>query len=172
MLMMTHYLRTMSTIPQILPASPQDLSEILALQKRCYQEEALLYDDFTIPPLTQTLASIQEDFERMRFLKIAVEGKVIGAVRAFLEAGTAKVGRLIVDQEYRNQGLGKKLMAAIEAACPEADRFELFTGHKSERNLALYGKLGYQEFRRETVNANLDLVFLEKPGPSNKAVSA
>ena len=32
-----------------------DLEEILALQKLAYQSEAELYDDYTIPPLTQSL---------------------------------------------------------------------------------------------------------------------
>jgi hypothetical protein len=52
-------------------------------------------------------------------------------------------------------------MERIENAMP-ASRYELFTGHKSKRNLYLYKKLGYCEFRREKVSENLSLVFLEK----------
>lgn len=44
----------------------------------------------------------------------------------------------------------------------KAIQYELFTGHKSEKNLYLYKKLGYTEFKREKVNDNLTLVYLKK----------
>jgi hypothetical protein len=54
------------------------------------------------------------------------------------------------------------LLAGIEATFPAAKRFELATGHRSERNLHLYAKLGYREFRREKISPRLTMVFLEK----------
>jgi hypothetical protein len=36
-----------------------------------------------------------------------------------------------------------------EAAPPAKRRFELFTGHRSEKNLRLYARLGYNEFQRK-----------------------
>jgi hypothetical protein len=59
-------------------------------------------------------------------------------------------------------GIGRKLMAEIETVFPTAKRFELFTGHKSERNLYLYRKLGYEIFKQQPVNEKLSFVFLEK----------
>ncbi|WP_020528866.1 GNAT family N-acetyltransferase [Flexithrix dorotheae] len=143
-------------------AEKQDLKSILDLQKSCYMEEAELYKDFSIPPVTQTLKSIEQDFENEFFLKLVLNGNIIGSVRGTLKADTCKIGRLIVDENFRNKGLGKKLMEAIEHQFKEANRFELFTGHKSERNLSLYKKLGYSEFRRQKINEKLELVFLEK----------
>ena len=46
-------------------------------------------------------------------------------------------------------------MNAIEQHFKIADRYELFTGHKSARNLYLYQKLGYREFKRISVNETL-----------------
>jgi PPOX class probable F420-dependent enzyme len=40
--------------------------------------------------------------------------------------------------------------------------YELFTGHRSARNLYLYRKLGYREFKRVPVNDWIILVSLEK----------
>lgn len=42
------------------------------------------------------------------------------------------------------------------------NHYALFTGHKSERNLHIYNKLGYQEIRRETIRDDLRLVYMEK----------
>ncbi len=143
-------------------AHKTDLNEILKLQKSCYTEEAELYNDFDIPPLTQTLETMKQDFEKETFLKITFNGKIIGSVRGYLDLETCRIGRLIVDKKFRNQGLGRKLMAAIESQFDRAERYELFTGDKSVRNLSLYNKLGYVEFRRQPVNDKLTLVFLEK----------
>lgn len=143
-------------------AEKKDLNSILELQKACYMEEAELYDDFSIPPLTQTLESIESDFEKGKVLKLSSNGKIVGSVRGSLDSGTCKIGRLIVRKEFRNQGLGTKLMNQIESQFDVAERFELFTGHKSARNLSLYNRLGYLEFRKLRINEKLELVFLEK----------
>ncbi|PRX57217.1 GNAT family N-acetyltransferase [Flagellimonas meridianipacifica] len=147
---------------EIKVAKIEDLGQILDLQKACYLEEAELYDDFEIPPLTQTLHSIKTDFEKEKFLKIESDGKIIGSVRGFLEKETCKIGRLIVDENFRNKGLGRLLMKEIESKFDSAERFELFTGHKSGRNLSLYNKLGYSEFQKKRINEKLELIFLEK----------
>ncbi|MFY0599231.1 MAG: GNAT family N-acetyltransferase [Cyclobacteriaceae bacterium] len=143
-------------------ACEDDLVEILKLQKDCYQEEAAIYDDYNIPPLTQTLESIHADFKMETFLKVTANDKIIGSVRGYIENQTCKIGRLIVHRDFRNRGLGKTLMRALEDELKEAKRFELFTGNKSERNLRLYNNLGYHEIKRKSVNDKLELVFLEK----------
>lgn len=143
-------------------AKIEDAEEILKLQKLAYLSEAEIYDDYTIPPLTQTLEEIRDDFKRQFFLKATVDEQIIGSVRARLEDETCFIGRLIVHPRYQNRGIGTKLMHEIEGRFGEAKRFELFTGHRSERNLHLYKKLGYRFFRAEPITENLKLVYLEK----------
>jgi ribosomal protein S18 acetylase RimI-like enzyme len=142
-------------------AKINDVKEILALQKLAYQSEGDRYNDYTIPPLTQTFGEIQTDFQKMAFLKAVVEDKIIGSVRAYLSDGTCYIGRLIVHPDFQNQGIGTKLMNEIEDRFKEAKRFELFTGQKSEGPLHIYHKLGYQEFKRRDLDTHT-LVFLEK----------
>lgn len=143
-------------------SSVTDAEEILALQKLAYQSEAELYQDDSIPPLKQTLEEMKNDYETNTILKAVHERKIIGSARAFLKEGTCHIGRLIVHPDCQNQGLGSRLMNAIESAFPQAVRFELFSGHKSERNIYLYKKLGYQLFKTVPINDCLTLVFLEK----------
>lgn len=138
-----------------------DLDEILALQKLCYQSEAALIDDYTIPPLLQTIDDLNAEFLYMKVLKITVENRIISSVRAFEKNGTAYIGKLIVDPAYQNKGIGSKLLSAVETLF-DVNRYELFTGFKSERNLHVYNKAGYKEFCRETVNDKLTIVYLEK----------
>ncbi|MBN1283873.1 MAG: GNAT family N-acetyltransferase [Anaerolineae bacterium] len=144
------------------PAHPEDAEAILALQKLAYLDEAAIHNEYNIPPLTQTLEGIADDFRRQFFLKASIDGQIIGSVRAHVEGDTCFVGRLIVHPEHQNKGIGTRLMRAIEERFPGAKRFELFTGYKSARNLHLYEKLGYRAFKTEPVTANLSLVYLEK----------
>jgi ribosomal protein S18 acetylase RimI-like enzyme len=146
-------------------AALEDAKEILDLQKLAYQSEAEIYDDHTIPPLTQTLGEIRNDFQRQIFLKASMGGKIIGSVRAFLKEETCFIGRLIVHPDFQNQGIGIKLMSEVERDLSEARRFELFTGQKSERNIHLYQKLGYHVFKTEAVTKDLQLLYMEKFAP-------
>jgi ribosomal protein S18 acetylase RimI-like enzyme len=143
-------------------AALEDAKEILDLQKLAYQSEAEIYDDDTIPPLTQTLEEVRNDFERQTFLKASMGGRIIGSVRAFLKEETCFIGRLIVHPDFQNQGIGIKLMNEVERHFSRAERFELFTGQKSDRNIHLYQKLGYQVFKTETVTKELKLLYMEK----------
>jgi GNAT superfamily N-acetyltransferase len=141
-----------------------DAPEILALQKLAYLSEAEINQDFTIPPLTQTLEEIEHEFQTKTVLKAIVDGRIIGSVRAYLQEGTCYIGRLIVHPDFQNQGIGAKLLRAIEERFAQARRYELFTGEKSERNLYFYQKWGYRIFRKEELTDKVALVFLEKEG--------
>ncbi len=143
-------------------AAVSDAEEILSLQKLAYRSEAEIYNDFKIPPLVQTLESIEKDFENQYFLKTVMDGKIIGSVRAYTKEGTCYIGRLIVHPDFQNRGIGTDLMNEIERIFNTCKRFELFTGDKSERNLYLYQKLGYKIFKKAKITDQTMVVYLEK----------
>lgn len=149
----------------IQPAEPGDAAEILALQKLAYRSEAAIYDEWSIPPLTQTLAEMQADLALRTCLKASIDGRIVGSVRADVREGTCFVGRLIVHPSFQDQGIGTRLMHEIERAFEGVARFELFTGQRSGRNLYLYRKLGYEPCRQEQISDALTLVYLEKLQP-------
>ena len=69
-----------------------DAQDILDLQKLAYQSEAALYDDYSIPPLTQTLEQIQGDFQQQVVFKALLDGRIVGSVRGKLLDGTCHIG--------------------------------------------------------------------------------
>jgi ribosomal protein S18 acetylase RimI-like enzyme len=143
-------------------ASVSDAEKILELQKLSYKSEAELYNDFTIPPMIQTIQEMGDDFAHQMFLKVEENGRIIGSVRAYEKDGTCYIGRLVVHPDYQNKGIGTKLMREIENMFKDCRRFELFTGNKSEKNLMLYQKLGYKRFKDHRINDQVSLVYLEK----------
>ncbi|RJP31036.1 MAG: GNAT family N-acetyltransferase [Actinobacteria bacterium] len=146
----------------IVEADIEDAEEILALQKAAYASEGRLYEDFTLPPLTQTLEEMREDLGRQLFLKVVEDGEIIGSVRAHMKGDTCRVGRLIVRPDRQDRGIGSRLLKEIEERFPGAERFTLFTGHRSDKALHIYEKNGYGIYRTEPVHARLTLVYLEK----------
>jgi ribosomal protein S18 acetylase RimI-like enzyme len=144
-------------------ATFDDLPKILSLQKLAYLSEAKLVNNFSIQPLTQTLEELEKEFLQVTILKFenGKTNEIIGSVRFFESCGRAHVGKLMVHPDCQNSGLGTKLLEAVEAHC-KSKIFELFTSSKSEKNIRLYKKIGYKEFRREAVSDELEFIFLEK----------
>lgn len=147
---------------EIFRAGLEDADEILALQKLAYQSEAQIYNDWTLKPLLQTVEEIQGEFNTHLFLKAVSEHLIIGSVRTRMMDNTCHIGRLIVHPNWQNKGVGTRLMAEVELMNQGATRFELFTGSQSIKNLHLYYKLGYREFRREQLSKQIELVYMEK----------
>jgi lactoylglutathione lyase len=142
-------------------AALEDLENILYLQKCCYLSEAETINEYNIQPLKQTLNEIRKEFEQQVILKLEYKNKIIGSVRAYEKDTSCYIGKLIVDSEFQNMGLGRKLLLAIEEQFSKVKRYELFTGQKSEKNLYLYNKIGYKAFKSVEFDGH-GMVFLEK----------
>ncbi|MBI4733314.1 MAG: GNAT family N-acetyltransferase [Rubrobacteridae bacterium] len=144
-------------------AEQLDLKQILELQYRAFYGQALIYNDFKLPPLTQTLDEISKEFTHKTIYKLEMDGKIVASIRCAIENEILLVERLIVDPKYQNQGIGTSIMKEIENLYSNTvKKYTLFTGHKSERNIRLYEKLGYKEIRQEPLTNNCMLVYMEK----------
>jgi GNAT superfamily N-acetyltransferase len=146
----------------ITKAEETDLPQILELQYLAYQSKAIRHDDFSIQPLRQTIEELILEYKKGTVLKAVDEsGELVGSVRAYAENGTAYIGKLIVTPSMQGQGIGTRLMKAIEQEYIGM-RFELFTGYKSARTIGLYEHLGYVRFKEKKLSDKLTLVFFEK----------
>ncbi len=144
-------------------ATALDAPEILALQKIVYQNEAEMYDDWSLAPLKQTLDEMRKDFETRVFIKAVVGGKIIGSVRGYMVGDTtAHITRLIVHPYFWKQGIGTRLVQEAEDNFPHAARFETFTGQKSRHTMEPYQRLGYVPVRQEKVSEHRDRVYFAR----------
>ena len=147
-------------------ANLNDLEEILELQKFAYISEAELYGDYSIEPLKQTLDEFKKEYELGIVLKVINNDlKIIGSVRAYKSNDSVFIGKLIVHPDFQNKGIGKSLLESIEENFSNIDgriEFKLFTGYKSFKNIYLYKKLGYIEYKSEKVSENLEFVHFKK----------
>ncbi len=147
---------------EILKANINDCEEIIELQRLAYQSEAKLYNDWSLPALTQTVDSLKQEVERDIVLKAVINNKIIGSVRAKLIDGVCKIGRLIVDPDFQGHGIGSALLKHIENCYSNISTYELFTGSKSKANTRLYQRHGYTISHTQMLSESISLVFLIK----------
>lgn len=143
-------------------AHTNDAEAILELQRLAYQAEAQLYGDWSIPPLTQSLAALCEEFAASVVLKAESAGCIVGSVRAKASGDSCRIGRLVVDPQFQRRGIGSRLMREIELVFSDVRRYELFTGSRSDGNIRLYQRLGYTVFRTQVLSAAVELVYMQK----------
>ena len=148
---------------RVAPASLADAGEILTVQRAAYLAEAQLYGDPFIAPLVESLDQVRAVLSGDAVVLAARHGdRLAGAVRGQFNDRTCLVGRLVVAPDLQGQGIGTRLMRALEEEVVDrADLLVIYTGHLS--NLRLYRRLGYAETGRERIAAHLTLVHLRKP---------
>jgi ribosomal protein S18 acetylase RimI-like enzyme len=149
--------------PEISIAQLSDAAEILSLQKRAFQSEALRYNNFEIAPLKQTIDEVRNDFSDHVFLKATYDIKIVGSVKLKKTENKCYVGRLIVEPELQKKGIGTQLLRAAEKIVPDVVEYFLYTGSESHDNIGFYRKLGYNLDGNYIEEKGLKLVGLSKP---------
>lgn len=147
---------------EIRKADKSDLGEILKIQRSAYLAEAAIYEDYSIAPLHESVSEIETDSASSLILVALVHGKVVGSIRGKLDGAKVYISRLSVKGEYQGRGIGGRLLQAIEDEFEGCIRFELFTGHKSEKNKRLYATRGYAWSRDQAVSERLALYWMAK----------
>lgn len=141
---------------------PSDAEAILALQRRAYRSEAERYGDWGIPPLSQSLAELQKEFDTSAALKAVTDEIIMGSVSAQMAEGIAHIGKLIVEPTAQRRGIGNALLHEIKASFLSAKRFELCTGNRSEDNIRFYRKHGYEITNEKALLPSVTLLFMCK----------
>ncbi len=148
--------RTASRRPDLLPLSAvpgggelsaavtADAGELYALQLACWVQEMHDNPGVEIPALNETLDDLKAWLPDWTVLVLRREGRLVGAARARAEGQAWDIGRLMVAPDLQGQGLGRLLLAEIEAAAPgDLTSYSLFTGAGSQRNQRMYKRAGY-----------------------------
>ncbi len=127
------------------PARLGDAGELHVLQLACWVQEQHDNPGVRIPALHETYDDVRDWLRRDTVLVARSAGRLVGAVRGSLEGEVWEIGRLMVAPDLAGRGLGRDLLARMEALAPEdATTYALFTGAGSTRNQRIYKKAGYR----------------------------
>jgi ribosomal protein S18 acetylase RimI-like enzyme len=111
-------------------------------------------------PLTDDYAEVV----RSRSVTVAERGdEVVGLIVLAVDAEGFAVDNVAVDPAYQGGGVGTALLEQAETSARRAgfDSIYLFTHERMTENLALYTRLGYEEYDRR-LHGDALLVYLRK----------
>ncbi|RYU12340.1 tRNA (guanosine(37)-N1)-methyltransferase TrmD [Nocardioides iriomotensis] len=130
---------------EVRTVQPSDAGELLTLQRACWVQEMHSNPGVLIDALTESYDDVRTWITEGTVLVARAQGRLVGAVRGRLHGTGWDIGRLMVAPDLQGRGLGRMLLARIEAlAPPDATTYELFTGAGSTRNQRIYKKAGYR----------------------------
>jgi GNAT superfamily N-acetyltransferase len=142
---------------------PEHAGEVLTVQRAAFVAEARLYATAEIPPLVETLDELRRELAATVTMGAWSASRLVGAARLTLEGPTGWISRVAVAPDQQGQGIGSRLLSALEAAAPpEVRRFRLAAGSRSSDNLAMYERRGYREISRRVDAAGVELVVMGK----------
>ena len=153
-----------------------DAGEALTVQYAAYLSEARRYGTTEIPPLRETVTGLAADLGRpdVRGFGAWAGQRLIGSVRLRgcdtgggigTGAGCVELARYSVAPDAQGHGVGRALMERAHAELADGDVTWLVTGARSDENLRLYRRAGYEETGRLVDSAGVDLLRLERLAP-------
>jgi len=94
--------------------------------------------------------------EKTSYFKILFDGQIVGGIIVFkLKEGYYELGRLWVDPDFQNQGIGQQAVRQMFDAFPEARKWTLGTPSWAIRNQHFYEKMGFVRVRETEVAPDL-----------------
>jgi GNAT superfamily N-acetyltransferase len=87
------------------------------------------------------------------YYKIVLDGQIVGGLIVFRKAVREyEVGRIFIDPDFQNQGIGVAAFEFIWDEFPLAKRWTLETPVWNHRNRHFYQKMGFVEVRQNSDN--------------------
>lgn len=123
---------------EILPAGLRDLFAIWRLEQACFGPDAWGLLELVIALLTPAVR-----------LKVVADGRLIGFAIGEMRAREQEgwIATLGIHPDYQRRGLGRQLLAAVEARLP-APTLKLTVRVSNAPAIALYQQFGYQPLNR------------------------
>lgn len=139
---------------------PETAQDILRIQIPAYQIEAALIGFDGIPPLKDSVNSIQQANEV--FLGYYLEDVLAGFLSYELEEHSYSICRLVVHPTHFRKGIAKALLAYFLNLAGQNMRIQVSTGAKNEPALRLYKQFEFKEVKDMEVAPDVYLTLLEK----------
>ena len=153
---------------------PGHAGELYTLQRAAYVGEAQRYHEPGIPPLAETLDEVRADIASPRVVTLGawLGPRLVGAVRGRPDGDRMEVARVAVAPDLQGQGIGGRLLAAVEdAPLRFASHIGLWlvAASRSDGNVRLYHRVGYRTVGTAVDHLGIELLRMEKrvsvPGP-------
>jgi ribosomal protein S18 acetylase RimI-like enzyme len=133
---------------------------VLRLQLRSYAVEAKLIGFAHLPPLQDTVATLQQCGER--FFGYMKREQLAGAISYERTEKTVQICRLMVDPDFFRQGLASALIEFVCHKERDANEIVVTTGSANMPALRLYQRHGFREVEQMRMPEGVSLTKLVK----------
>jgi ribosomal protein S18 acetylase RimI-like enzyme len=133
--------------------------DVLNIQIPSYKVEAEIIGSDEIPPLKDTVKTLQECEEI--FFGYYEDEELCGAISLEVEDNVVDIHRLIVHPTHFRKGIAQKLLDYVTRNF-EAEKIKVATGSKNTPAVNFYKKNDFGNIKEITVNENISLTFFEK----------
>ncbi|MBE1553525.1 GNAT family N-acetyltransferase [Sporosarcina limicola] len=135
--------------------------EIISIQIPSYNVEAELIDFQDIPPLKDTIETLQQCGET--FYGYYLNDELCGAISLKVENGIIDIHRLMVHPKHFRKGIAGMLLEYIEGINEDSETIVVSTGSKNEPAINLYKRNGFSSTGETRVAEHLSLTsFIKK----------
>jgi len=148
-------IRRKAMIKKIDMTNPILAQEVLHIQLLSYKVEAEIIDFYEIPPLKDTVDTLQQCGET--FFGYFINEELCGVISITAENGVIDIHRLFVHPKHFRKGIAKMLLNFIESNNEGNKTMIVSTGTKNIPAVTFYLKNGFFKARETTVTEHLSL---------------
>ena len=140
-------------------ATLEDAAWLTEIQTRTFQDDNKLKPPGCImggPPGYDSVDWNAGWIEKTPYYKILFDDQIVGGIIVFeLAEKHYELGRIWVDPDFQNRGIGQQAVRQMLEAFPEAKKWILGTPSWAIRNQHFYEKMGFVRVRETEVDPNL-----------------
>jgi len=155
--------RVINMINEIDITDPVIAKEVLEIQILSYRVEAKIINFYDIPPLKDTVETLQQCGET--FFGYYHNEELCGTIAITTKENVIDIQRLVVHPAHFRQGMAKKLLKHVEQQNKDCHMITVATGTQNTPAVNFYIKNGFLKTTEEKITESVSLTYFKKELP-------
>lgn len=150
--------------PMTRRAKAEDAYALSLIQRLAFAEDLDRYGDRSDCPANETAERLREKIEAYDYFVFLENDRIVGGadVRHDVVNQSCRLARIYIDPKFQDLGLGKRIIAELEAEYEGVKKWTLDTPYHNYRNHHFYMALGYRKVGEKVIDDVLTLFEYEK----------
>jgi|SRR5690625_1409332 len=143
--------------------NPVRAQKVLDIQILSYRVEAEIINFYDIPPLKDTVETLQQCGET--FFGYYRNEELCGIIAIIIKENVIDIQRLVVHPKHFRQGIAEKLLKFVEQQNEGCHMITVATGTQNKPAVNFYIKNGFLKTTEEKITESVSLTYFKKELP-------